>query len=154
MLRSISTWACKPPSCWSLVTSANSGAALKRATNFGTQARNTSASASSNEIWYCVGLTLSSMVKSCTDCMNNLMPCTSATAVCKRAITSSARSRSANGFKLIKKRPVLSVALLPSTPMKEDKLSTAGSCKITRPKACWRSAMAAKDKLVGPCETA
>ena len=39
-------------------------------------------------------------------------------------------------------RPLLSVTLVPSTPMKDDRLSTAGSCKITLARDCCRSAIA------------
>ena len=39
--------------------------------------------------------------------------------------------RSSSGFRLIRMRPLLSVVLVPSTPMNDDKLSTAGSFKIT-----------------------
>ena len=36
-------------------------------------------------------------------------------------------------------RPLLRVVLVPSTPMKEDRLSTAGSCRMTLASSCWRS---------------
>ena len=49
------------------------------------------------------------------------------------------------GFKLIWMRPLLSVVLMPSMPMKEERLSTAGSCRITLARACWRFAMAANE---------
>ncbi len=42
-------------------------------------------------------------------------------------------------------RPLLSVVLVPSTPMKDDRLSTAGSSRMTLASACWRSAMAGKE---------
>jgi hypothetical protein len=47
---------------------------------------------------------------------------------------------------------VLSVALLPSTPMYDDRLSTAGSCRITRASACWRSAIAPNEIVGGASE--
>ncbi len=56
--------------------------------------------------------------------------------------------RCASGFRLMRKRPLFSVGLLPSTPMNDDRLSTAGSCRITFASACWRSAIAAKE-IVG-----
>ena len=47
--------------------------------------------------------------------------------------------RSSSGLRLIWMRPLLSVVLVPSMPMKEDRLSTAGSFRITLASACWRS---------------
>ena len=49
------------------------------------------------------------------------------------------------GLRLIRKRPLLSVVLVPSTPMKEDRLSTSGSLRMTAASACWRSAIAANE---------
>ncbi len=45
-------------------------------------------------------------------------------------------------FRLIRKRPELSVVLVPSTPMKEDRLSTSGSLSTASAKATCLSAMA------------
>ena len=42
-------------------------------------------------------------------------------------------------------RPLFRVVLVPSTPMKVERLSTAGSFRITRARACCRSAMALKE---------
>ena len=39
-------------------------------------------------------------------------------------------------------RPLLGVMFVPSTPMNDERLSTSGSFRITRARACWRSAMA------------
>jgi hypothetical protein len=47
-------------------------------------------------------------------------------ALASSSITSVTFLRSANGFRLIWMRPLLSVVLVPSTPMNEDRLSTAG----------------------------
>ena len=47
-----------------------------------------------------------------------------------------------NGFRLISIRPLFSVALVPSTPMNDDRLSTAGSCSTIFAISCWRSAIA------------
>ena len=64
----------------------------------------------------------------------------------RRRMTSLAdRRRTSNGFRLISIRPALSVALAPSTPMKEDNDSTAGSFRMASASACWCCAMAAKD---------
>ena len=78
--------------------------------------------------WYWVRLTRSSTVMFCTGCMNNLMPFTWARLEFRRRITSEAlRSRWFSGFKLIDMRPLFSVVLVPSAPMKDEMLSTAGS---------------------------
>ncbi len=53
--------------------------------------------------------------------------------------------RSSRGFRLISRRPALSVALVPSTPMKDDRLTTSGSFRMAAAKACCRSAIAAND---------
>ena len=42
-------------------------------------------------------------------------------------------------------RPLLSVVLVPSMPMNDDRLSTAGSCRITAASACCRSAIAGNE---------
>jgi hypothetical protein len=51
-------------------------------------------------------------------------------------------------------RPLLSVALVPSTPMNEDRLRTAGSSRIVAARACCRSAMAANETDWGASVTA
>ncbi len=61
------------------------------------------------------------------------------------AWTSRLPSLRPNGFRLISMRPLLSVALVPSTPMNDDRLSTAGSFSTIRASACWRSAIAANE---------
>jgi hypothetical protein len=70
-------------------------------------------------------------------------PGTLSSSACRRRITSGARARrSDSGFRLISMRPVLSVEFTPSTPMNDDRLSTAGSRNTTRASACWCSAIA------------
>ena len=54
-------------------------------------------------------------------------------------------SRSARGLRLIWIRPLFSVAFVPSMPMNDDRLATAGSARITRARACCRSAIVAND---------
>ena len=49
-------------------------------------------------------------------------------------------------------RPLLSVVLVPSTPMNDERLSTAGSCRITSASACCRSAIAANETFCGASE--
>ncbi len=75
--------------------------------------------------------------------MYSVMPGTPAVSAFRRRITSSAVAvRSLRGFRLIRNRPLFSVTLLPSTPMKDDRLVTAGSSRMAAASACWRSAMA------------
>jgi len=58
---------------------------------------------------------------------------------CNRRITSLALIlRSLSGLRLIRIRPLLSVLLMPSTPMNDERLSTAGSSRITWASARWR----------------
>ena len=44
-------------------------------------------------------------------------------------------------------RPLFSVEFVPSTPMNEERLATAGSWRITRASARWFSAIAGNDTL-------
>ncbi len=54
-------------------------------------------------------------------------------------------SRSSSGLRLIWMRPVFTVVLVPSTPMNEERLATAGSARITRASACCRAVIARKE---------
>ena len=49
-------------------------------------------------------------------------------------------------------RPLFSVALVPSTPMNDVRLATAGSSSTTAASACCRSAIAAKEMVCGASE--
>ena len=60
--------------------------------------------------------------------------------------------RSLKGFRLISMRPLLRVGFVPSIPMKEERLATAGSRRITRASACWRLAISVKETDWGPSE--
>ncbi len=53
--------------------------------------------------------------------------------------------RSSRGFRLIWIRPLFIVVFVPSIPMNEERLSTAGSFRRTRASACCRSAMAGNE---------
>ena len=67
---------------------------------------------SSSVYWYCVRLTRSSTVRSCTGCMNNVMPATLLNCGCRRRITSEALIlRSSSGLRLIRMRPLFSVGI-------------------------------------------
>jgi hypothetical protein len=55
------------------------------------------------------------------------------------------RRRSSRGLRLIWMRPLLRVVLVPSMPMKEERLATAGSFRITRARDCCAWAMASKE---------
>ena len=54
-----------------------------------------------------------------------------------------------SGLRLIWMRPELSVVLVPSMPMNEETLSTAGSLRTTSTSCCWRSAMLVKLTVCG-----
>ena len=62
------------------------------------------------------------------------------------------RCRFASGVRLMRMRPLLGVALVPSTPMNDDRLSTAGSLRITVARACWRAAIPANEMVCGASE--
>ena len=51
-------------------------------------------------------------------------------------------------------RPLLSVVLVPSTPINEERLVTAGSARILAASACWRSAIAENEIDCGASVTA
>ena len=137
MSRSITRRVCSPSFCWSLATSRSTGRVCSRATNRGTQAPSSCGSGSSRLYWYCVRLTRSSTVRSCTGCMKSVMPSTLVDSVgCSRRITSLALIlRSSSGLRLIWMRPLLIVVFVPSMPMNDDRLSTAGSFEDDCPPA-------------------
>ena len=56
------------------------------------------------------------------------------------------------GLRLIWMRPLLRVVLVPSIPMNDDTLSTAGSRNSTRTRACCRSAIAGNEIDCGPSD--
>jgi hypothetical protein len=62
------------------------------------------------------------------------------------------RSRSESAFRFIEKRPLLSVVLVPSAPMNELRLWTAGSARITLVNSSCSCAMAPKEMVCGACE--
>ncbi len=85
--------------------------------------------------------------------MKSVMPSTFASSGCRRRITSLAEiPRLASGFSVTWMRPLLSVVFVPSMPMNDETLSTAGSRRITSASACCRSAMAEKDTDWGASE--
>ena len=49
-------------------------------------------------------------------------------------------------------RPLLTVTLVPSTPMNEERLSTAGSFRITAASACCRAAIAGNEIVCAASE--
>ena len=138
--------------CRSVATSASDGSCCSRATSFGTQVANSSEFGLVSMNWYCVGLTVESIVRSCTDCMNSEMPVMFATRCCRsRMICAAVSERSSRAFRLISIRPLFSVMLLPSTPMNDVRLSTFGSFRISAASACWRSAIAPYEIDCGAC---
>ena len=81
-------------------------------------------------------------------CKYKEIPSTWLSLGCKRLIMSMTLTpRSASGLSVSVTRPVFKVALAPSTPIKEETLSMAGSSRITLLSACWRSDMAAKEMV-------
>ncbi len=78
------------------------------------------------------------------------MPSTEESLLCRRRITSVAETlRTSSGLRVIWMRPELSVVLVPSTPMKEEMLSTAGSASTTSTSFCCNAAMAGKLTVCG-----
>jgi len=61
--------------------------------------------------------------------------------------------RSSRGLRLIWMRPLFGVMLVPSMPMKDERLATSGSFRMTRTSACCRSDMAANEMVSGASET-
>ncbi len=57
--------------------------------------------------------------------------------------------RASTGLRLISIRPLLSVMLVPSTPMKEDRLTMSGSLSSAWAMASWRRAISAYDTDCG-----
>src|SRR5260370_29891280 len=83
-----------------------------RSMSRGSQTGNSSGLASTRTNWYWVRLTVVSMLRSWTGCMNSETPPTAATSRRRRRMTSLAvAARSSRGLRLIRKRPVLSVGV-------------------------------------------
>ncbi len=74
--RSITRVTFLPPFCRSLATSRSCGICCRRATILGTHSASSAASVSSIVYWYCVRLTRSSTLRSCTGCMYSVIPST------------------------------------------------------------------------------
>ena len=144
--RSISTKACRPLSCKSLATSASCGRVRRRSSSCTVHEFNSSMLGLDSRNWYCVLAMRSSIVRSCTGCRYSSIPGTDRVASVMRRMTllmlRDSTSRSALGLRLISIRPALSVVLVPSTPMKLDRLATAGSFKICSAINCCRSPIA------------
>ncbi len=116
--RSMLKYTCRPRFCRSLATSISSGWSLSASVSLGVHSSSRAASGDSRLNWNWVRLTRSSMVRSCTGWRNSWMPATLASSGRRRSITALAvTSRSAWGLRLISRRPLLRVALSPSTPM-------------------------------------
>ncbi len=146
MARSTSTYTERPWVCRSLATSSTCGSVFMRSMSRGSQTGNSSGLASTRTNWYWVRLTVVSMLRSWTGCMNSETPPTAATSRRRRRMTSLAvAARSSRGLRLIRKRPVLSVGFVPSTPMNDERLTTSGSFRIRAARACCSSAMRANE---------
>jgi hypothetical protein len=137
-----------------LATSASSGRACKASTVVRVHSSSSARSGVLSVNWYCVRLMRSSMPSSCTGWNQAVMPGTRAARSRSRSMAWAAdRLRSPCGASEISMRPALSVALLPSTPMKEDRPATGASCSSAAASACWRSAMAANEMPCGASVT-
>src|SRR5215510_10189193 len=88
--RSTVTLTCRPFCCWSLATSASSGAVRNRASSRGAHSASSERSASCRVYWYWVRLMRLSICTSWAACMNNEMPCTGAVAARRRVMISAA----------------------------------------------------------------
>ena len=60
--------------------------------------------------------------------------------------------RCSSGLSVIRMRPLLSVTLVPSMPMNDERVSTAGSRRMAWARARWRWAMAGNETLWGASE--
>ncbi|CAM3583376.1 hypothetical protein DETS111669_16960 [Delftia tsuruhatensis] len=143
--RSICTKACRPWSCRSLPTSTSSGRSCMRSTRAWVLLASCAMSGEDISSWYWVRATRSSMVRSCTGWAYRRMPGICSASSDRRRSTAGTPSRWPWGLRSISSRPVFSVVLLPSTPMKDEMLCTAGSLSSSSARACWRSAMAANE---------
>ncbi len=95
--------------------------------------------------WYCVRLTRSSTVMFCTGSRNSWIPSTRASFGARRLMIWVALAlRTPRSFRLIAMRPLLTVVFVPSAPMNDDRLSTAGSSRMTFASSCCFCAMALK----------
>ena len=146
--RSKTSFARRPRSCSSLATSRSSGSFCSSATICGAKLSNSSVLGSSSVYWNWVRLTRSSTVKSCTGCMNRVMPETLANAGCRRRITSLALIfRSSSGLRLMRMRPLFIVVFVPSMPMNEERLSMAGSFRMILASSCCSLDISSKDTV-------
>ena len=85
--------------------------------------------------------------------MYSVIPSTFGKVVWRRLMISVAEAfRSSSGFRLIWIRPLLIVVFVPSIPMNEERLATAGSFRISFARACWRTAMAWNETDCGASE--
>ena len=82
------------------------------------------------------------------------MPTTSAVSLLQAPddLARASALRSSCGFRLIRKRPLLRVEFVPSTPMNELRLATSGSLRIAAASACWRSAIAGYEMVCAASE--
>ena len=82
------------------------------------------------------------------------MPGTWASYGCIRRITSLAVIlRSASGLRLIRMRPLFRVVLVPSMPINEERLSTAGSVRIFLANCCCSVDISGNDTVCAASET-
>ena len=131
--RSITSWALRPPFCWSVATSRmegnlrNSSDQLARA-----QTDNSCASASLHRVL----ILRPAYAVFHREVLHRLHVQSDAIDLGQFWLQSAdnlraPRLRSSRGFRLIWMRPLLGVELVPSIPIKEERLATSGSFRIT-----------------------
>ena len=141
--RSIVICSTRPCRARSLDTSRNCRTSASRATRRGTQASNRVWSGFSRKNRYWARPTVLSMVRSCTGCMAMRMPASCRVSCCSRRMIAVASSRRwSRGRSEISIRPLFSVALVPSTPMNDDRSTTSRSRRIASASACCLPAIA------------
>jgi len=96
--------------------------------------------------WYWVRAIFASTVRSCTGCRYTVIPWTSASRACSRAMISvTSASRSSRDTSEIESRPLFWVGLLPSAPMNDEIVATSGSPSTASAARCWSSIILAND---------
>ncbi len=152
--RWISSFRYRPSVCCSVVTSASSGRAFSAAISFGVHSASSLASRLRSPYWYWVRAMRLSICRSCTGCMNRLMPSTAAARCLSRSITWSAEAeRSLRGFSTMFRRPVLSVGLMLPLPTKAATLATSGSWRTASLSAIVRAFIAGNEMLASASAT-
>src|SRR5207237_1188521 len=138
--RSMVSVSFRPEDIASLVTSRSSGRVRSCCTTLGPHSASSAGFASSSVYWNCVRLVRVSIWRSCTGWRKSWTPSTSATRGCRRAMISAALAlRWLRGLRVMLRRPLLVVGLVPAAPMKEASAWTSGACSTTSASARCRA---------------